>query len=311
MTADGRQPSVVVVGSLNMDLVSAVPRFPQPGETLQATSFAQVPGGKGANQALCAGRLGGACGMVGRVGADGFGQSLRQTLADQGVDVRHVKTTPATPSGIATIWVDGQAENMIAVVPGANAQLSADDVREARAMIAAARVLLVQLEIPLGVVAVALELARDCGCLTILDPAPAGNSLSPPLWEVDLICPNAHEASALLGVPVISVADAQRAAQMLAGRGPSAVAITLGAEGVVFRDASGKLVHLPPFPSKAVDSTAAGDAFAGAVAVALAEGREMAEAIRWGAAAGAIAASRHGAQPAMPTRQELHALLAS
>lgn len=299
--------AVVVFGSINMDLVVRAPRLPAPGETLTGHTFFTVPGGKGANQAVACGRLGVPTRMVGRVGRDVFAATLRASLAEAGVDTAGVVETPG-PSGVAAIAVDDAAENTIVVVPGANGAVGADDVARLDAALAGARVLLLQLEVPLDAVVAAAGAARRRGVTVVLDPAPA-RTLPPELYALaDIITPNETEAAALAGAPVHDEAGAARAARELLARGVGRVVIKLGARGAYAADAAGGATS-PAFPVTPVDTVAAGDAFNGGLAAALCEGRPFDEALRWGLAAGAISVTRVGAQPSMPTRAELLALL--
>lgn len=299
--------SVVVFGSINMDLVVRAPRLPAPGETLTGHTFFTAPGGKGANQAVASGRLGAPTRMVGRVGQDVFAAALRQSLADAGVDTAAVVEAPG-PSGVAAIAVDDAAENTIVVVPGANGLVGAEDVARLDAALGGASVLLLQLEVSLDAVVAAARAARRYGATVVLDPAPA-RVLPPELYHlVDIITPNETEAAILLGLPPGVELDYERAAAELLARGVSRAVIKLGGRGAYAADASGGALH-PAFPVTPVDTVAAGDAFNGALAAALSEGRPFAEALRWGLAAGAIAVTRPGAQAAMPSRAELLSLL--
>jgi ribokinase len=299
--------AVLVFGSINMDLVVRTPRLPRPGETLTGQDFFTAPGGKGANQAVASARLGPPTSIVGRVGEDVFGEALRASLSDSGVSAAAVAAC-AGPSGVAVIAVDDAAENTIVVVPGANGLVGAEDVARLEALLEGARVLLLQLEVPLEAVLAAALAARARGTTVVLDPAPV-QPLSPALYTaIDIITPNESEAAALVGFALASEADIARAAQELVARGAGQAIIKLGGRGAYWSDGrSGRLV--PAFPVTPVDTVAAGDAFNGALSAALSEGRSIDEALRWGMAAGAIAVTRPGAQQAMPTRAELLAFL--
>lgn len=297
---------IVVVGSINMDLVVRVPRFPQPGETLLGGDLAQYSGGKGANQAVAAARAGGKVRMVGRVGNDAFGPVLRHRLASERIDVTAVEAVSG-PSGVAIITVDEEARNTIVVSPGANHRLGAEDLD--RAHLTGADAVLLQLEIPLETVTKAAQLGRAAGARTILNLAPAQPLAPAQLADVDLLLVNESEAALLTGATAEAVAaDPEAAVAALAARVPAAI-LTLGAAGACWaeREAVGRVAG---FPVEAVDTTAAGDAFAGALAVALGEGQPLAEAVRFGNAAGALAATRVGAQPGLPTRAEIDGFLA-
>lgn len=301
---------ICVVGSLNMDLVTRTPRIPIPGETIIGHEFFTAPGGKGANQAVAAARLGAQVSMVGRVGADDFGQAMRRTLADDGVDCTYVFEDEAANTGIAAILVDDGGENSIVVASGANARLSPADVERAKAAIVGADVLLLQLEVPLETVIRAAEIARAHGVTVVLNPAPARSDLAPLLPLVDILIPNESETALLTGLPVDSADELRAAAEALRATGVGVIILTLGAQGVMLVQASGA-ERVPAFAVTPVDATAAGDAFVGGFAVALAEGKPLAEAVRWGAAAGGLAATKLGAQPSLPSRDAVLALLAS
>ncbi len=304
---------ITVVGSLNMDLVVRAPRFPRAGETLAGRHFTTAPGGKGANQAVAARRAGGQVAMAGCVGDDEFGTALRQGLAAEGIDVRHVHVLRDVPTGIASITVDDRGENTIIVVGGANGAMTATHVDAARDAVAAAGVLLLQLEVPLAVAERAAALAHDGGATVILNAAPARELDDRLLAVVDYLVVNETEALEIAGgtrgeAGRASTRDAARRAR---SRGAGAVVVTLGAAGAELLDRRGDFTAVPAFRVDVVDSTAAGDAFVGAFAVALAEGVSPVDALRFGNAAGALAATRAGAQPSLPTRMAIDALVAS
>jgi len=295
---------IVVVGSLNMDLVVRSPRHPLPGETLLGSDFRTFPGGKGANQAVAAARVGGMVNMVGRVGRDEFGSVLLQNLAASGVNAAHVLPDAEAATGVALITVSDDGQNTIVVAPGANGQVSPADVQAAHAAFEEASVLLLQLEIPLPAVQRAIEEARRRHIQVILNPAPA-QPLDPALLrQVDFLVPNRSELSLLTGEQ-----EVQSAARALLQTGVKCVVVTLGEEGAVVWEESGPTT-IAPHSVKAIDTTAAGDAFVGAFGVALSQGRSPIEAARWGNAAGALAVTRAGAQPSLPTRAEVENLLA-
>ena len=293
---------IVVVGSLNMDLVVRSPRHPQPGETLLGSEFRTFPGGKGANQAVAAARLGGQVKLIGRVGADAFGKSLIQTLANDGVDTGQVKQL-GVATGVALITVDGAGQNTIVVVPGANGELSPPDLWSAASAFEGASVVVMQLEIPVLTVAYAADLAHRHGACVVLNPAPAQALEASLLKNVDYLVPNQPEAAFLTGQ-----SSPREAARRLRASGARSVVVTLGDQGVLIMDDEGE-AQFEPHRVQVVDTTAAGDAFIGAFAVALAEGRLAREAAAWGNAAGALAVTRAGAQPSLPTRDELEKLL--
>ncbi|MFC9604437.1 ribokinase [Streptomyces niveus] len=288
---------IVVLGSTNMDLVAYVARAPKHGETVTGREFRTVPGGKGANQAVAAARAGGDVAMIGAVGADEFGVLLRHTLTSSGVDTDLLHTAEG-PSGTAHIVVDDEGGNAIVVIPGANGTVTALGPGE-ETVITSAGSLLLQLELPLSAVLDGARAARRHGVRTILTPAPV-QPLPPELLAcTDLLVPNEHEAAALAGV-----ADPYGAAEVLLRRVPEVV-ITLGAAGCLYAARGTVPVTVPAPKVTAVDTTAAGDTFVGALAVAIGEGRPMAEAARWASAAAALCVRRHGASTSMPYRSEI------
>jgi ribokinase len=303
------KPRIVVVGSLNMDLVVRTERLPRPGETVHGRDFCQVPGGKGANQAVAAALLGAEVTMIGRVGDDAYGRQLLESLASRGVDTRLVEATSGATSGLAMIGVEDSGQNAITIIGGANAQLSPDDIAAGEAEIAAAGALVVQLEVPLLTVAAAIAIAKKHGVLTVLDPAPApAGPLPPGLLAVDVLSPNQTEAEALTGIAVAGPTDAAQAAAILHARGARLVVVKLGEQGALASDGHGLALHISAQQVKVVDTTAAGDAFTAALSVALVEGRQLADATRFACTAGSLATTRRGAQDAMPSREEVQRL---
>jgi ribokinase len=298
---------VVVVGSINMDLVVRASRFPQAGETILGHAFQTIPGGKGANQAVAARRLGAEVVMIGRVGDDPFGSPLRQNLAGEGINTERVVPDASQPTGVALITVEDSGENTIIAVLGANGAIARSDIEAARSLITGADSLIMQLEVPLAVIAHAAQLARAGGVPVILNAAPA-QPLPPPLLAlVDYLVVNEGEARLLAGSGAVPPAEAARALQ---ARGARAVVVTLGAAGSLLVGDDGVCVSAPAFAVRVVDTTAAGDAFVGAFALARAATLPAAEALRWANAAGALAVTRVGAQPSLPTRAEVEAFLA-
>lgn len=294
---------VAVVGSANLDLVVRTHRFPQPGETLLGGPFAVHPGGKGANQAVAAGLLGADVAFVGTVGADPYGQILAASLIQAGVDVEFLLRAESTPSGVAQITVSDHGQNTIVVAPGANALTSAETVGDALSRLQPA-VTLVSLEIPLAAVAACAEAP---GYL-IVNPAPAAE-LPDALWSrIDLLTPNESEAAFYSGVVPSDDASCLKAAASLFDQGARRVLITLGGHGAFLATPEGGR-HFPHLEVKAIDTTAAGDAFNGALATFLAEGRELDEAIHLANCVGALACTKQGAQEAMPTREALCAVV--
>jgi ribokinase len=300
---------VTVVGSLNMDLVARALRIPQPGETIIGGDFHTVPGGKGANQAVAAARLGAQVSMVGRVGHDAFARPLLDNLAADGVDHTFVTQDPEAATGVALIVVDDAGQNSIVVASGANMRLSPADVDAAEAVIASTDVLLLQLESPLETVTRAAEVARAHGVTVILNPAPARSLPAALLSLVDVLIPNESETMLLAGQPVEGQAEAEAAAAALRELGVGIVILTLGERGALLAREEG-VELFPAFHVTPVDTTAAGDAFVGGFAAALAGGEPLTEAVRWGNAAGALATTKLGAQPSLPTRRAVETLLA-
>lgn len=308
MEGSASGPAILVVGSANVDLVAEVPSLPRPGETVLGTRLTVHDGGKGANQAVAAARAGGAVTLACAVGSDAYGDRLRRSLAAAGVSTDHVQTVREA-TGTALICVDAAGQNSIAVVPGANALLRADVVERALADLPGARTLLLQLEVPSDTVAAAARMGAARGLRVILNPAPA-TPLHPSLLSaVDVLTPNESEAELLSGLPAAGLRGAAAAAERLLESGVGAVVVTLGAEGAFVASSGGDRVHVPGFPAAVVDTTAAGDVFNGALAVALAEGQGLQAAVRFACAAGAISVSREGAQRSAPAREEIEALL--
>jgi ribokinase len=305
-------PSIVVVGSLNADFVVRVDRFPAPGETLRGDRFDVFAGGKGGNQAAAAARLGGRVAMVGQVGGDAQGAWLRASLEAAGVDARRVSTDDSVSSGVALITTDATGQNEIVVVAGANGTFAPDRLAPAAALLQQASVVLLQLEIPMATVERAATETRASGAILLLDPAPAGDVPNQLLALASLVTPNESELAVLAGASLPDAAasddeiDAQ-AARLLV-RGATAILVKLGARGARLVTPARRMAW-PAFPVTAVDTTAAGDAFNGALAVALAERAELDDAIRFACAAGALSVTRPGAQPSMPTRDEVEQLL--
>lgn len=303
MSSAQRGP-VVVIGSINMDLVVRSPRMPAPGETILGSDFVAVPGGKGANQAVAVGRLGGEVHMLGRVGDDDFGRTLLTSLQEAGVQTDYVWPTSGVPSGCAAITVDDQGENAIVVVPGANHRLRPADIDAAADLLQSAAMVLFQLEIPLDTVAYAVERCRDWGVPTLLDPAPApAAGLPPTLYQVDILSPNESEAQLLLAAQGHEAPDAPAIGAALLAAGPQQVVLKLGATGSMWITSAEPGLTVSGFSARVVDTTAAGDAFTGALALALAEGEAMPTALRFANAAGALCCETLGAQPAMPVRE--------
>ena len=289
-----------------MDLVTRAPRLPKGGETLIGQSFTTVSGGKGANQAVAAARLGAQVSMIGCVGNDAYGEALRGALLAEQIDCQAVSTVDGS-SGVALIVVDDSSQNSIVIVPGANGALTAEAIDRFDSVILAADVLICQLEVPDASVGHALKRGRELGKTVILNPAPASRPL-PPDWyaSIDYLIPNESEASALTGLVVDSLETAQAAATRLIAMGAGKVIITLGAQGSLFADGQ-RFEHFPAPVVKAVDTTAAGDTFVGGFAAALAGGQDEVQAIRFGQVAAALSVTRAGAQPSIPALSDVQA----
>ncbi|MCY3004883.1 MAG: ribokinase [Planctomycetota bacterium] len=304
---------ILVCGSINMDLVVRTPRLPTPGQTLIAHQLDEVSGGKGANQAVAVARLGGSVGMLAALGSDGFGATLRANLEQEGVDLEWIVTKPG-PSGVAIVAVDDQSENSILVVPGANGELSPQDIQNAQAAIQNASLVMLQLEIPIQTVLHAVRLCRQHHVPVILNTAPVPEDFPSELFNVDLICPNQSETAALLKIPPPKNVDqAFAAARMLLEKGAKQVVITLGPLGAV---AATKLPNGHPVIKAveahrvdAIDTVAAGDAFLGALAFQIAQGTALMEACLFASAAAAHAVTVRGAQPSLPYLDQVHTRL--
>ncbi len=296
--------NILVVGSINMDLVVRVPHSPVPGETVLGGDFETFPGGKGANQAVAAARMGGNVTMVGRVGKDDFGDTLIQILVEDKIKTTHVIKDSKAPTGIAMIAVADDGENLIVVASGANHQVSVEDINNTRSLMRETDLLLLQLECPLTVVSAAIDLAVAYDIPVVLNPAPAQPLPQSLLSNVDYLTPNEHELALLAGEK-----DLDQAIQTLLSWGVRNLVVTLGANGARVINGEGINQHLPAHEITAVDTTAAGDAFNGALAVALAEGKPLLDSVRYGMAAGALAATKRGAQPSLPTREAVESLM--
>lgn len=296
---------IVVVGSINMDLVANVKEIPKKGETCLGFGFSQLPGGKGANQAVAAARLGASVAMVGRLGDDGFGDDLFETLVADNVGVNHVFRTKDETSGMAIITVEESGENNIVVIPGANSKLTESDIDQAMDAITASKVVVAQLETPLSTVKYALEKAKALNKFTILNPAPAAYLEDDIIRNTDLLTPNETELEILSKMSVNSEEDILQAGKSLLQRGVKKLIVTLGDKGCMYIDQD---VHksYPALKVKAIDTTAAGDSFTAALAVAICEGRPMDEVIPFATQVGALTVTKFGAQPSLPYRNEIN-----
>ena len=302
-------PRITVVGSSNFDLFSRPPRFPKPGETLMGGEFRTDFGGKGANQAVTAARLGAQVTMVTRIGRDVFGQRMLENYTEQGINTRYVFVDEMRASGVADIWVDDGGQNVIIISPGANMALTPEDAQRAADAIQSAAVVVCQLEIPIATVTEAFRIARAAGVRTILNTAPAAPIPDELIALSDILSPNETETELLTGQPVDSLDDVAEAARSLLTRGAQTVVVTLGKRGalLVQRDA---VHHVPPTPVQAVDTTGAGDAFIGALAVFLGEGHSLIQAVEWANIVAGMSVTRRGTQASLPYRAEIAAKLA-
>ncbi|NEP15763.1 MAG: ribokinase [Leptolyngbya sp. SIO4C1] len=301
--------SILVLGSLNMDLVGRVERLPQPGETLLGETFEMVPGGKGANQAVAAARLGSPVQMIGRVGSDAFGQTLLDSLQRDRVVIEGVTLDSETASGVALIAIAATGENQIIVLPGANRCVGEPELQRLSGQLPQAQVLLLQFEVPQPVVEQAAALAHQAGVQVIVDPAPARQPASPNFFQqIDILTPNQVEATQLCGFEVCDRRSAAKAAKHLRQLGAATVIVKLGHQGAVVESADARFEQ-PAFPVAAVDTVAAGDAFNGGLAAALVEGQTLPQAVRFASAVAALCVSQPGAQSAMPDRAALDAFL--
>jgi ribokinase len=299
------QARVVIVGSLNMDLVAHAPRLPRAGETLAGDSFLTVPGGKGANQAVAAARLGSAVAMIGCVGDDAYGQQLRSALLVEGIDCQAVTAVAGESTGVALIVVDDSSQNAIVIVAGGNGHVTSGVVDSFDALLNQADVIICQLEVPMAAVGHVLQRGHELGKTVILNPAPVSGPL-PVEWYawIDYLIPNESEAVALTGLAVDSVASADAAATALLASGVSKVIVTLGAQGALFASRACSQ-HFPAPHVKPVDTTAAGDTFVGGFAAALAKGKSESDAIRFAQVAAALSVTRFGAQTSIPTLNDV------
>lgn len=298
---------MVVVGSLNVDLVVGLDRMPDPGETVFGTSLARHPGGKGLNQAVAAARLGAQVAMVGAVGSDDGGTWLRSLVEDEGISPTTIAIDAGT-SGTAVIEVDDRGMNRIVVIPGANDSLTGDQVTTALDAISDVAVVLAQHEVPMASVGAALRIGRERGAVTILNPAPARAIPDEILRLVDILVPNEHEAALLTDLPTETLEQAMVAVASLVQRGPRIVVMTRGSQGAIWGSTT-ETGSVSAFPVHAIDTVAAGDAFCGGLAMALAEGLPIDRALTWAAAAGALATTTAGAVPSLPLRRDVAALI--
>ncbi|HOE12864.1 MAG TPA: ribokinase [bacterium] len=303
-----RQPAIIVAGSINMDLVVCVDRFPVPGETVRSRRFVTVPGGKGANQAAAATLAGGSVGMIGRVGDDIFGSACLGNLRSRGVDVSGIRIDPDAPTGNAMIAVDAAGQNELIYTPGANGKVIPQDAEKAVDAISRADMVILQFELPMPTVCGVVDLAFRLGRKILINPAPAETPPPDLFQKVDYLIPNETEAELLTGINVTDPQSAMHAAEKLLQKGCRHVIVTLGSQGALVHDGTGA-THVPAGKIEVVDATAAGDTFIGAFSVALAEGKSLVEAARFGCAAATLSVGKLGAQTSIPTRREIESFL--
>ena len=300
---------VVVIGSINTDLVVKSPRIPVPGQTLMGHSFITTGGGKGANQAVAAARLGAEVSLIAKIGNDAFGKMSVENFKKEKIDTAHIYTDKDAPSGVAFIVVDDKGENIIVVAPGANATLNEKDIQDAEAVIQEAAIVLFQLEIPMTAVAEGIRLAKKHKRMVMLNPAPAAAIPGEILSSVDIITPNQTEVLALTGIAVNDIITAQHACDVLHGNEISTVIVTMGEQGAYISSRNYKGLVAGFNAGTVVDTVAAGDTFCGGLAIAIAEGKTLPDAVQFANAAAALSVTKAGAQASIPGRAEVEALL--
>lgn len=300
--------AILIVGSINMDLVVKVPKIPAPGENVFGSDFQMIPGGKGANQAVGVARLGCRALMSGRVGHDGFGDTLLASLREAGVDTSHVERDEQASTGIALITVEEAGENTIVIATGANGRFSGDSAGRLTDAIRGVDLVLLQLELPLNPVAEVIDAARSMGKPVVLDAGPPCTEPRPQFFNVTVLTPNEVEAEAMSGRSITDAASARDVARHLLRMGPEAVVLKLGKDGALLARGDGE-EFFPAHKVDAVDTTAAGDAFSAALCMAIVDGKPLEDAVRFANGAGALAVTKLGAQPSLPTRQELEDFL--
>ena len=297
---------ITVVGSLNMDLVTQSDRLPKPGETVLGRGFKQIPGGKGGNQAVAAAKLGYPVQMIGCTGKDSMGDLLRESLKESGVKIENVLEKDGAQTGIASIVVDKDGRNFITVAPGANYELKLEDIRKLSSVITKSNLLLTQLETPLDTVRESLRIAKEAGIMTVLNPAPARELDDEILANTDILTPNETELELLSGLKTDSIENIKIAGKKLIAEGVKEIVVTLGSKGAmhITKDSDR---YYEAYKVDAVDTTAAGDSFNGAMSVYLSQGKTMEEAIKFAMKVGALTVMREGAQTSLPTLEEVKA----
>lgn len=305
-----KENRIVVVGSTNTDMVVKAPRIPQPGETIIGGAFFMNPGGKGANQAVAIARLGGQISFISKIGQDMFGQQSKVRFEEERIDVSYLFSDPECPSGTALITVDENAENCIVVASGANANLKPEDIDKAKSLIEESDILLMQLEIPLETVEYTARMGSQMNKKVVLNPAPGHFLSSDLLRHLYLITPNETEAEIITGMEITDLESAVKAAKAIADKGTPNVIITMGSKGALVYS-EGKAEFVSAYKVNAIDTTAAGDVFNGALVVALSEGKELLEAVQFAVRASAISVTRLGAQSSAPNRNEVEKLMTS
>ena len=304
------KPLIVVIGSSNTDMVITADHLPGPGETILGGSFFLTPGGKGANQAVAAARMGGNIHFICKTGKDIFGKQSLHLFAEEGIDISHAISDPDNPSGVALITVDKKGENCIVVASGANATLNVDDLEAALPTITHSSIILLQLEIPLDTVNYIAGIAAEHKIKVILNPAPACKLPDALFNKISIITPNQSEAELMTGITITDMDSAKKAAQKISERGVETVVITMGSKGAVVWDAN-IFTHIQTIPVDAVDTTAAGDVFNGALAVALTEGKRILQATAWACIASSLSVTKPGAQASIPFKKEVDEFIAN